>query len=38
MEARNPAHYQSIAGITDPTIATRPGPNYQYDISSSVWD
>jgi hypothetical protein len=31
------SHYQSIAGITDPTIAIRPGPNYQYDIGS-VWD
>ncbi|KAI6192300.1 Vesicular acetylcholine transporter unc-17 family protein [Aphelenchoides bicaudatus] len=36
-EIPNPTHYQTIGGVTDPTIATRPGPNYQYDITS-VWD
>ncbi|KAI6239346.1 Cat-1 [Aphelenchoides fujianensis] len=33
IETINPAHYQSISGIADPTIAARTGPDYQY-----AWD
>ncbi|KAI6204505.1 MFS domain-containing protein [Aphelenchoides besseyi] len=37
VETVNPAHYQTISGISDPTVVSRPGYGYQ-DPMGSVWD